>query len=164
MGLIAGISVFSIIEFPLTIIKSFQLTFCKSKVTPEIDSREKPTKKFLINRDHLFYHLSRSFSEFLKESSIHGVHYINEKASSLQMKVFWFLAVSASMTYCTILVHDSLLNLQSNSVIVALDEKMWNVEDVRCHILNENNRCSYFTIFRFLSRKSAIVPILNTLS
>lgn len=144
MGLIAGISVFSIIEFPLTIIKSFQLTFCKSKVNPETDSGQKPPKKFLINRDHLFYHLSRTFSDFLKESSIHGVHYINEKASSLQMKVFWLLAVSASMTYCSILVHDSLLNLQSNSVIVALDEKMWNVEDVRRYSHNDK----YVVIFK----------------
>lgn len=132
MGLIAGISIFSIIEFMLPLIKSLKVTICKSRIAPEDDyPRNRPPRQFLINRDHLLYHLSLVFAEFLKKSSIHGVHYINDKGLSLKVKVFWLLAITASVISCSILVNDSLRNLQLNSVIVVLDEKIWNDEDVR---------------------------------
>lgn len=128
MGLIAGISVFSIIEIALTLIKSVQINCQNSKVGTKKNSRKRFVKKFLINRDHLLYRLSRIFVEFLRESSIHGVHYLNDKATGLKMKVFWFFAIAASTICCSILVYNSSTELQSNSMFVALDEKIWNVE------------------------------------
>lgn len=133
MGLIAGISVFSIIELALTLMKTLRFSIRKSKVGAENVSRQRSKKTFLIDRDHLLYHLGRAVLEFLKESGIHGVHYLNDKATGVKMRAFWFLAIGISMACCSILVHDSFTTLQSSSVIIALDEKIWNVEEVKLH-------------------------------
>lgn len=131
MGLIAGISVFSIIEFTLTIMRC--LRFARdSNVTPEAVQRPRPRRRFLVNHDHLFYHLGQNFAEFLKESSIHGVRYTIDKKLKVWERICSAIIVCISVTFCSILIIESLDHLQSNSVSVALGEKIWNVEDVRC--------------------------------
>lgn len=131
LGLIAGISVISLIEFTLTILKCFGCPFLKSKVAPEEAQIRKPRKKFLVNREHLFFHFGRNFVEFLKESSIHGVCYTNDKKLKIWERFGWLIIISTSITFCSILIIDSLDHLQSNSVTIALGEKIWSVEEVR---------------------------------
>lgn len=131
MGLLAGISVFSIVELVMFIFKCFQIVACKSKVKPEAVQRSRSAKNFLVNKEHLFYYLSQTFGELLKESNIHGMHYTNSKSLSLTEKVLWFITICVLTALCSILVFNSLKHLQSHSVIVAVDEHIWNVEDVR---------------------------------
>lgn len=123
MGLLAGISVFSIIELIMTIMQ------CKSKIAPV--QRPRRRKKFKVNKEHLFYHLSRTFSELLKQSNIHGVHYVSDRRLKKIERVFWFIVICLMLAFSSVLVIDSLRNLQSNSVIFAIDENLWSVEDVR---------------------------------
>lgn len=130
MGLLAGISVFSIIEIVVTIVKSFRFAVCKSRVDPQVDQRPRIQKKFLVNKKHIFYHLSKSFSELTKESNVHGVHYTSNKRLHVIERIFWFIIICVLLAFCSVLVLDSLSNLRSNSVIVTLDDKIWSVEDV----------------------------------
>lgn len=130
LGLIAGISVISIIELALTILKCFGCSFW-SKVDPSLENIPKLQKRFLINREHLFYHFGRNFVEFLKESSIHGVHFTNDRKLKAWERLCWLVIICISVTFCSILITDSLNHLQSNSVAIALGEKIWSVEEVR---------------------------------
>lgn len=130
MGLVAGISVISIIELIFTILKCARLIFCKTKVHPIIIVQSKtPLQKFALNQNHLFYHFGLNFVEFLKESGIHGVHYINNKNLKWLEKMFWIIFVVVSTVLCSILIADSLESLHANSVIIAFDEKIWNKEE-----------------------------------
>lgn len=131
MGLIAGVSVISIIEFALTFTKCFQCRLVKSKIAPEELQRPRPRKSFLMNRDHLFYHLGRNFVEFLRESGIHGVRYTNDKKLKVLERLFWVVTIVISVTFCSILTMESLNQLQSNSVAIALGEQIWTPENVR---------------------------------
>lgn len=132
MGLLAGISVFSIIELVMTIVKCLRFAACKSKVVPKAKVRKtRRRKKLKVNEQHLLYHLSRTFLELLKESSVHGLHYTNNKRLTKYERVFWFIIICFLLVFSSVLVIDSLRNLKSNSVIFAIDEKIWSVEDVR---------------------------------
>lgn len=131
MGLLAGISVFSMIELLVTTVKAFQFGACKSKIAPDVVRRTKSGKTFLVNRKHLLYHLSRTFVELLNDSNVHGVHYISDRTLKAIERVFWLIVICVLMAFSSELVFQSLRNLQSNAVIVAIDEKVWNAEDVR---------------------------------
>lgn len=132
MGLLAGISVFSIIELVTTVVNSLRLAVCKNKVSPKLSVQlPKIRKKFLVNQNHLFYYLSKTFVELLKESSIHGVHYTNNKRLHVIEKLFWLVIICVLLIFCSILVFNSLKNMRLNSVIIAVDEKIWGAEDVR---------------------------------
>lgn len=131
MGLLAGISVFSIIELVMTIVKAFRFAACKTKIEPETDRVLRTRKKFLVDEKHLFYQLSKTFGKLLKESNVHGVRYTSDKRLNVFERVFWVVTISLLLGFCSILVFNSLNNLQSNSVIVKVDEKIWSVEEVR---------------------------------
>lgn len=131
MGLLAGISVFSIIELIWTTINCFRFAFCKSKVAPKAVRRPGERKKFLINKEHLFYQLGKTFGELLRNSNIHGLHYTSDKRLKVIERVSWFITICVLLVFCSVLVLESLNKLQSNSVILEIDEKIWSVEEVR---------------------------------
>lgn len=131
MGLLAGISVFSIIELGLTILKWLRFAACNSKIAPETVWRPRPRKEFSVNKEHIFYHLAQNFGKLLKESNVHGVHYTTNKNLRAIERTFWFITITVLLAFCSVLVFDSLKELQSNSVIFEIDEQTWNVEDVR---------------------------------
>lgn len=131
MGLLAGISVFSMIELLMTIVKAVQVEVCKSKVAPKTVRKPKSGKKFLVNRKHLLYHLIRTLVELLKASNIHGVHFISDKTLSVLERIFWSIIVCVLMAFSSVMVVQSLKDLQSSAVIVSIDDKVWNAEDVR---------------------------------
>lgn len=131
MGLLSGISVFSIIELVFTILKCVRLACCKTKVHPIITVQPKSElQKFVLNQHHLFYLFGINFVEFLKKSSIHGAHYLRDKKLSWIEKTFWIVAISVSTVVCSILIADSLDSLHAKSVIITYDEHLWNKEDV----------------------------------
>lgn len=130
LGLVAGISVFSIIEIVLTAFHCIKTVFCKSKVHPAQSPQARRQKQFLIDRNSLFYKAGKSFQEFLSESGIHGLHYTNDKESTASEKVFWTLALLVSTVVCSIVTANAVQNLQSNVVEIRMDEKIWSAEDV----------------------------------
>lgn len=130
MGLVAGISVFSIIELTFTLLKCARVICCKKKIYPILIVQPKtPFQKFALNRQHLLYHFGLNLVEFLKEGGIHGVHYIKDKDLKWLEKMFWIASITVSATLCSILIADSLESLHANSVIIAIDEKIWNKEE-----------------------------------
>lgn len=131
MGLLAGISVFSIIELLVAIVKCCRFSADKSKISPETVQRIRSQKEYLVNKEHLFYYLSQALVELMRASNIHGVRYLNDKKVKVIERVFWFIIICVLMAFCSILVFNSLNDLQGNSVVVAIDEKIWSVEDVR---------------------------------
>lgn len=133
MGLLAGISVFSIAEIFCNILKSFWFTACKSKIAPQTVRRRR--RRILVNRDHLFYRLGQTFLDLLKQSNVHGVHYTSDEKLKVIERVFWFITIVVLLAFSSVMVFGSLKNLQLNSVVVAIDEKIWSVEDVRLKAL-----------------------------
>lgn len=131
MGLVAGISVFSIIELAFTILKFARLICCKAKVYPIVIVQPKtPHQKFELNQKHLFYHLGLNFVKFLKESGIHGVHYIKDKNLNCLEKIFWIISIAISTILCSIFIIDSLESIHEKSVIIGFDEKIFSKEEV----------------------------------
>lgn len=165
MGLIAGLSVASIIELALTIVSCLRNVAYNAKIAPETMVRPKRQKRFLVNRDHVFYHFGQNFVEFLKESSIHGVRYINEKKFKGWERIAWAIIVCVSFAFSSVLIMESLSHLQSNSVSVVMDEKVWTVEEVRYLLFRTtaNLNCNLQSC-RFHSRLSAFVPIFMSIS
>lgn len=130
MGLVAGISVFSIIELVFTILKCAQTICCTTKIHPIIIVQPKtPHHKFSLNQNHLLYHFGLNVAQFLKKSGIHGVHYIYEKKLNWLEKMFWIVSITVSAILCSLLIVDSLASLHAKSVIIAFDEKIWSKEE-----------------------------------
>lgn len=130
MGLVAGISVFSIIELALTAFQLVKTIRCKSEIHPERKPRIKKKKEFLINSNSLFYKFGKSLSEFLKETGIHGVPYMIDKESSFTKRIFWTSALIVSMIICLMVISNRVQHLQTNVVEIKMDEKIWNANEV----------------------------------
>lgn len=130
MGLVAGVSVFSIIELAMTAFQLVKIIRCNSKIYPKKTPTIKKRKEFLFNSNSLFYKFGKSFTEFLKETGIHGVPYMIDKESSLTKKIFWTFALFVSMIICLMVISNRVQHLQSNVVEIKMDEKIWNANEV----------------------------------
>lgn len=131
MGLVAGVSVFSIIELIFTVLKCARLVFCKTKVHPIIMVHPKTqSPKLALNQQHLFYHFGMNFVGFLEKTSIHGMHYLKDKRLRWVEKTFWIIAIFSSTVVCTFLIVDSLEALHTKAVIISYDEKIYSKEDI----------------------------------
>lgn len=130
MGLVAGLSVFSIIELFLTAFHCIKNIFWKSKVHPVESPQVKRRPQFLVDRNSLPYKIGKSFQEFLSESGIHGLHYTNDKESTGIEKVCWIIALLVSTVVCSLVTVKAVQNLQSNVVEIRMDEKIWSAEEV----------------------------------
>lgn len=127
MGLIAGISVMSLIEFFYHIV--LQVPKDRSKVQPYGRTRHQK-KFFLVNQDHALYKFTKYLSEFLHSSSIHGAYYLTKENRSKGGKIFWAVYILVSLVLCSLFISDSIRNSETNPFVLTIDDKFWKVEDV----------------------------------
>lgn len=137
VGLIAGVSVISLVEFVYHFIV-YLLSLRTSKklfvrVHPTIAERN-AANVLPLNQDHAIYQCSKYFFEFTRESSIHGLLYTTNKDEKLTGRVFWAIVVLASTIACGFLIRDNLSHAELNPIVFGIDEKVWKVDEVNLEI------------------------------
>lgn len=133
IGLIAGVSVISLIEFLYHFIV-YLLSFRPSK---RLFTRVHPTEAernaanvLPLNQTHALYQCSKYFFEFIRESSIHGLVYTTKNDEKLVGRICWsFVLVSSSIT-CGFLIMDNLSHAELNPVTLQIDAKIWKADEV----------------------------------
>jgi Amiloride-sensitive sodium channel len=120
MGLLAGISVLSIIEFFYLAVVHFK----NDKVQPA----SRP-KRVVWVQTHPLYSLTKYFSEFLESSDIHGLHYLRDQGRI--GKCFWAFLLVMSVMFCSVMVSDIYEQSEKSPVRTTIDDKLWTMEDVR---------------------------------
>lgn len=128
MGLIAGISVISLIE----LIYHLMSAFISKKICSKTNrvSPENNRTKLIVNDSHVLYQFSKYFVRFIKASSIHGIVFITERDRSRSGKLFWFVIMLISFGACSYLINDAKNHAELNPISFSIDENIWNVEDV----------------------------------
>jgi Amiloride-sensitive sodium channel len=132
IGLIAGISVLSFVEF-LYHFAAYFFTFLSPKriiIQVQPFNQEKRQKKVTVNQEHALYHFSKYFTEYIKKSSIHGLVYTTKKDRKVVERIFWTIIVIISTIVCGFLIAENLNHSELNPIVFEIDEKVWNLEEV----------------------------------
>lgn len=132
LGLFAGISVISLIEMAFFMIQASLaklMRFQNRRSTHEI------TVVAPINvvsgKKTVFGQLTTFFLTIVNKSDVHGLHYIVEKDKKLSERLFWLATVLVSSAVCLSIVFDLVKHTELNPIEYVIDQKMWNVKDVR---------------------------------
>lgn len=125
MALTGGVSVLSLMELLLTFLRA--LLRLKSNSTKEVSNIE-PKNVFFVFSGNL-YHLKNDFKDFIKMSSIHGVHNL---MGSFKEKLFWLTIISISTASCVHFIRELIEAFPQGQVGLELDDKLWNVNEVFC--------------------------------
>lgn len=153
MGLFAGISVISIIEVSFEIFKAAFKRVMKFKNRNKVHAiwpeQASLPKNVSVNREHVLYHCSMFFYKFMKQSDIHGLHYITDRNKKLSERIFWSIAVLISTIFCSISIFDIIRHAELNPIEFAIDDKIWSLKDVI--FLFKTKQC-------FFKKKSFKVP------
>lgn len=130
MGLIARISIISLIELVYQMSRMLLSVMCSrnKKVSPMAVQNKRT--KLIINDNHALYQFSKYILEFVKASSIHGISFTIGSNRSRIEKLFWFIAVLASVGACSYLINNAKNQVELNPVSFGIDEHIWNVDDV----------------------------------
>ena len=131
MGLLAGISVLSIVEtfYFFGKLLAERMTIKPIRIHPNL-FKTVVRRQIRANKNHALYQLTKYFGEFIKASDAHGVLYTTDKEQSSCGRIFWTLMVIGSIVFCSILIVDSINNGKLNPVIVGIDSKTWSSEEV----------------------------------
>jgi hypothetical protein len=131
VGLIAGVSVISLIEVFYHILLYLISRRPSNKVFVKIHREtDQIIAETILNQEHVLYQCSKYLYEFMKQSSIHGLNYMTDKDQKLVGRFFWMIVVSASALACGYLVADTLSHAELNPTAFQIDEKIWRAEDV----------------------------------
>lgn len=130
MGLMAGMSLLSIIEiFVLVLISIIQAVKNhenRNKVWKFSSKSEtnRLIKGIKINKISTFIKI------FIDSSSIHGLPNTTNKHKSLFEKGFWILFTVISTLICLVMIHDITKRSELNPIEFGIDEKIWTLNDV----------------------------------
>ena len=95
VGLFAGMSVISLVEFMFDIVEAIKLkvhiTKIRSKVHPMPTIISDYVQEIHLNCNHFLYRYSVYVLYFTKSSSIHGINHIGNKNKSLAERFFWIV-------------------------------------------------------------------------
>jgi Amiloride-sensitive sodium channel len=130
LGLIAGVSAISVVELLYHIISG---VFAKRIVSMKVQPlHEHPRRRgFLgIESQNHWRKLLRSLVDFTKQSSIHGLSYINNEQQNSVGAVLWVLIVASAFLLCLISVTHSVTHSVHNPILLGIDEKLWTLQDV----------------------------------
>lgn len=117
-----GISLISLIELLLVIVQ------CLKTCDSHTGGTQATCKCHRFNVDSSrFHHLTRDLIDFLKMSSIHGVHYLTK---TTEKKVFWSIVIVISASLGVHYVGDLMETLSNDPVVLEISDKVWNVRDV----------------------------------
>lgn len=154
MGLLAGISVISLIEI---FYYFFSETFSSrpKRRVDLINIKASQERRQAFEEKHICYQLSKYVMEFTGASSVHGFPFTTERAHN---RLFWFVVVLFCLGACSYLIIDAKKHAELKPVLFGIDENIWNIKDVRENLINFIT-CS-IKVRAFL----ASIPYFNILS
>lgn len=133
MGLLAGVSVLSLVEtfhhFLSPCVRRFFKSFKATKVYP-IKSAADQQQKMSANEDHTLYQFLKYVIKFFRVSDIHGVRYTIDQNQKKHERVFWALIVFGSVVACFWLIQDVFKHSEKVPVVTGIDTNVWSVENV----------------------------------
>lgn len=147
MGLVAGMSLLSIIELILLTLTFTFRVLKNHKNRNKVWAFKSPAtrpKEFFLNKKATFENFSDFIVKFLTKSSIHGLQKIADKNRNLCEKGFWISVALASAIFSLVMIYDVTESSELNPIEFAIDEKIWNLNDVRLT----------YIFFNFTSEKS----------
>jgi Amiloride-sensitive sodium channel len=127
MGLLAGISVLSIVEIFYHALRQLQRN--NRKVHPSIEPNVMRQNRE-IRKDHALYHIFKYFVEFTKTSDLHGLPYVTDQRQGRWGRIFWAFVVLLSLVFCLILIRDINQQAEKSPVATMIDARMWTLDDV----------------------------------
>lgn len=126
MGLLAGVSVLSVVEVFYHF--AHECNKRKSKVHPESQLNN---VRRVVNEYHALYQLSMFFAEFVKISDMHGIRFTNDSSHTRCGRIFWTVLVILSIATCSFLVIDMYMHAEKSPVAVRIDPELWTLDEVR---------------------------------
>lgn len=134
MGLVAGMSLLSIIEMVLhllvTVIQALKQYRKRNKIWA-VNASKVVLKQSPIQENSFIKKVSTFFKHFVANSTIHGLQDIANKKKNMFEKLFWILTVLASTALCLVTIFDVTNHSELNPIEYGSDEKIWTLNDVR---------------------------------
>jgi Amiloride-sensitive sodium channel len=126
MGLLAGVSILSIVEI-FYHIAAIKLGKQSQQVHP-LEQENRQTA--WADEDHLLLQLMKYFAKFIKSSDMHGMNYTQDQTIGRAGRIFWSLLVVLSLTICSVLVIDMNRHAEKSPIVTRIDPQMWTLDDV----------------------------------
>lgn len=123
LGLIAGISLFSLIEIAYHMLRAFA-NRCVVNDGPKMQTIFIPS---ILSKRKQFL---KYFLSYMRNSSIHGFYYTANRELGLFEKLFWSSCVVVSSVFCVILVVDTVNHAELNPIVIGMDSNVWSSKDV----------------------------------
>ena len=139
VGLFAGISVISLVEFTfhtLEAIKSkVHVTMFRSKVHPMPTINSKCAREIHFNRKHFLYKYFMYVLYFAESGSIHGINHVGNKNKRPMERFFWMAVTLLLMAFCIVLISDLTKDSELTPIDYGIDDKFWSDNDVKLYSL-----------------------------
>lgn len=123
LGLVAGISVMSIVEI-------FYHILIMQKTNNKVHFFTDNTATNQTFENHALFHLMKHFVAFVKISDMHGFPYITDTKQNRWSRIFWAVLVVVSFGICIILIRDIYQQAERSPVATRIDTKLWTLDDV----------------------------------
>lgn len=117
MGLLAGISILSVVEIFYHLV---QFRSKKIKIEPELQAYARTA---WLNEDHSLVHLGNYIVNFFKTSDMHGARYTQDRTLGAVSRIFWALLLLSSITLCGIIVGDMIRHAEKSPVATRIELK-----------------------------------------
>lgn len=126
-----GISMISIVQILLNILKTMIRSEKNRNTMPKI--RKIGTKNVFDVLSEKMYHLRTDLTDFVKMSSIHGVHKLT---GGVKVKIFWLIAIAVASMGFSHHLRNLFEIIPRNTVSYDLDDEMRSVNEVDSFIFN----------------------------
>jgi hypothetical protein len=126
MGLLAGVSIISIIEVVYHIVSCRQSHRKIQQINLNL-----PIRIAWRNENHALYQLSKYFVEYIKTSDIHGVHYLTDQRLTRGGKILWTLLIASSISICSFIVVYIYKHAEKSPVAISIDPQVLTLDEVR---------------------------------
>jgi Amiloride-sensitive sodium channel len=126
MGLLAGISLLSIFEIIYHVARLLQAEPNRVQNSVITDA----TRVAWRNENHALYQFTKYSKEFLKKSSIHGVHYMTQDHGKCG-RIVWMILVALSVLICSVFIKTFIEQAEKSPVAIAVDSNLRSLDDVR---------------------------------
>jgi Amiloride-sensitive sodium channel len=133
IGLIAGMSVISLIEFVYHFLVFLLSYWPKKKFFIKVWPIENiHPENFIssLNQEHLIFQFSKHLLNFINESSIHGLTYTTNKNENFFGRFFWIGVVTLSSITCGFLIVDNFKHAELNPIAIGIDSVMVKANEV----------------------------------
>jgi Amiloride-sensitive sodium channel len=137
MGLLAGVSILSIVEI-IYHIAAIKLRKQAQQVHP-VNQASRQTA--WVNEDHLLLQLMKYFAKFIKTSDMHGMNYTQDQTIGKAGRIFWSFLVVLSLTICSVLVIDMNRGAEQSPIVTRIDSQMWTLDDVSKKLFIHRSHC-----------------------